>query len=183
MSASKSVQSSDAAAEIVARARRAQEEILELQKELALGDPLAPVARQHFAIWTRMPLASFTEALALHAKYGARVGDFDAEAVREAVAYEQAVAPLLDAINAFARLLADSIVERRAKIGKQPFGLLLALRAAVRYGGDANVQRDVDQLERLIVKKRPASSKKRTTAAVPTDANGAPSGAAGHESR
>lgn len=152
---------------VLKRAERAKEEVLRMQEDLALAPALSSVVRKHLAAWTRLPLAAFTQVLVLHAEYGAKIGDVDVAGIERAIAYEQALAPLLAAVKELARRLEDALITSRASVGKQPMGVAMTLRAAVRYGADSQVQHDLDALEALIGRKRPTKKAKKGAGASP----------------
>jgi hypothetical protein len=123
--------------------------IQQVAKTLPL-DNVSPTEAKAAQTASRVPVAVMNIALGILTENPDRFREFDAEAIRSAIDYEQAMAPLATAVSTLARRILRNIRKRRGTAANQSLALYQTLKGLSRLTANDPLETEIGEMEKLL---------------------------------
>ena len=149
-----------------AAVRQMETLLRQAEERLVVGDPIAARQRPQALVLRHVPAAAIQLAIDLAQRHPDSFGDFDVIKARQVLAYEAAMAPIVQECRAFAARLDDSVMRAWYEIALQTLALYGSAKSLKRLPGGQAMLPQLRELS-LLVRTRVRSRKGAKAVAEP----------------
>jgi hypothetical protein len=140
--------------DVATEAADAVAQIKQIISALPIDDAIPPDQVTGTRVTNRVPLEAMIIAARVLAENPGQFPHFDAADAQAAIAYEQAMQPVLEAATVLTTRLGKSLLKRRAAMAQQTLALYQVMKGASRLAANEETRTQVKQLSKLFTTKR-----------------------------